>query len=209
MTAFGTLYQEVQDSIARSNANDTFAVQIAKRGVNAGMMAAGLIFEPPEMRTSANLVALTTQEYVSTANLTRLQRIEEVYNETANARVYPLPFNMRNTFWIPPANNVQFYSMHGWLMYYKPTPTANNTLNIYFLQYPAVLSDANTAFPFPTLEAYVISFATEYAWACLEESDSQQIWTRVNEKLTLPEGMAAKIRLLSQEQYPTKEANSG
>jgi len=207
MTDFLTLYQEVQDSIGRDSTSDTFAISIAKRGVNVALFAAALLFEPPELRTEEDLTALSTQDYVAISGLTRSYRIESVYNETGSNHVYPIPYKMRDIYYLPTSGNVLFWSVYGNTLFYNPTPSSSETLNISHLQYPAALSSDGDAFPFPTLEGYVLSMATEYAWAALEEDESAQIWNRVSEKLSLPEGLGRKIRQLIAREVPTDGDN--
>lgn len=194
MTQYSTLYQEVQKSIGRDSAGDAFAVTVCKRGINIGLFAAALMFEPPELRSRGDLTALSTQDYVLLSGLTRCYRVESVYNSTGENHVYPIPYNRRNMYWLPTSGDVQFWCLYGNTLYYNPTPSASQTLQVSFLGYPVALDADADVFPFPTLEGYVLALGTEYAWGCLEEPESTGVWNKLAEKYGIPETIVSTIR---------------
>ncbi len=194
MTDFSTLYQEIQSSIGRESASDSLAVTVSKRGVNVGLFAAAFLFEPPELRTTGDLTASNTQDYVALSGLTRCYRVESVYNSTGSCHVYFLPYTQRQLLWLPTSGYVRFWSLYGNTLYYKPIPSSSETLSVSYFQYPTKLDADDDTFPFPTLEGYVLGIGTEYAWACLEEGESSQMWSKLADKYSIPETAVSLIR---------------
>lgn len=191
-----TTFLEIQTELIANlgGRDDTDAIAAIKRGINAGIFAAAFTFEPPELRTTGNLIATNGGGSVLITSLTRPLRIESVYNTTGSAPVYSLPYKMLEILWLPTSGNVQFYSMFGNSMYYKPDPTGNETLLTSYLQYPARLDDDSDLYPFNTAEDYVLVLATAYAFAFLEEGETSAMWAKLGETYGLPEAMVTKIR---------------
>lgn len=200
MTTLLALNQEVQELIAR---DDTTAKTMITRGINAGIVAATILYEPPEQRTTSNLTASNGVASVALSGLTRWLRIEEVYNSTGSNRVWPLSYHQLNSFYLPTSGNVIFYALYGGTMYYKPTPSQDETLNVYFLQYPARVSNDGDTLPLSYYEDFILSFSTAFAFASLEEGESEQIWERIAAQLNLPFSALTKVRSVMREELPS------
>lgn len=192
MTTLLELENEVLEALGRPS--DPTAKEYAKRGINAGVMLAGLLYEPPELRTNGNIVATNAQDYVSISTLTRLHRVEKVYNTTGSNVVWPLPLSRLSVFPMPTSGNVKYYALHGNIMYYRPTPTGNETLNVYYLQHAARLTNDVDAYPFSMHEDFVLSIGVEMSFGFLEEDGMMGAWDKITERLGLPAQTAAKVR---------------
>jgi hypothetical protein len=186
------LENEVLEAIGRPG--DATAKAYAKRSLNAGITLAGLLYEPPELRTNGTLIATNAQDYVDMSTLTRLMRVEAIWNSTGGDVVWSLPFDRLNVFNLPTTGNVKYYALHGNTLYYKPTPTGNETLDIHFLQYAARLENDEDAYPFTMHEDFVLSIGAEITFGFLEEGEMLESWNAISERLGVPAQTAAQIR---------------
>lgn len=194
MTTLGEMRTELHRAVG-DNSTGTDAILL--RAINAGIVAASILFEPPELRTSANITAASTSKTANVANgLTRHLKIDEVWNANANGKVWPLALNeMHALESLMPANgNVLFYALHGQLLHYRPQPTANQTLTVYYLQRANRVVNANDTIPLEDFEEFIMSFAMEFFWAFKEEGESQQGWQQISDRLGIPYGQLAQVR---------------
>lgn len=200
MTTLATLRDEVYRSLG--NRNDTDAQVWADRGINVGMIAYTLLNEPPECRTLGygNAVAAGTVIVLST-QLTRHVRLERVYNNTGSCPVLFIPFRMWDLLYFPTSGNVQFYTLYGNSLYYKPLPTSTEQLYLYYFQLPARLDDSTDVYPFAMGEDFVLAFAKKWAWACLEEKEDSDMWSGLATDLALPEKLISDLRKYVREEW--------
>lgn len=194
MTTFLELKTEVREALGgNTNATATDAIE---RGINAGLVAAAYLFEPPEVKASGSLSATAAAGSVSTSTLTRPMLIESVYSATNSVKVYRLGFEMIDMPWVPTTGIIQFYCLRGALLHYRPQ--ADETLTVYYMTRPARLQNDSDNYPFATLEDFVVSFGAEYAWAFLEEGDSSALWSKVADRVSVPEAKLFKVREAAQ-----------
>jgi len=104
---------------------------------------------------------------------------------------------------MPSTDYVLFYALYGETMHYRPQPASNNTLVTYYLQYPArVVNDGDTL-PLERYEEFIMAFATEYFWATQEESESQQAWQKMADRMGMPLQMLQQARNLTRGEEPS------
>ncbi len=201
MTTLLDLTTIIQSNVARPG--DVDAKAWAVRGINAGMYAAALMFEPPELRVVEDGTAVAAGTAVDLATLTRFLRVDEVYNATGSNRVWPLSFQQLQSLWLPSTGGVQYYALHGKSLYYKPLPSGNETLNIYHFSYPVRLSGDSDVFPLDSQhEEFVLSLGTAYTWACQEEVEDVGMWVGLADKFAIPEAQVTQIRRMLREEVP-------
>lgn len=182
--------------------DDTDFLEAIERGINAGLLTASLLFEPPELRVSGSLTAPSTDTKVSLTGLTRPWRIEEVFNESSAEALFKLPFWALNTTWLPSSGSVQFWALYGQVLHYRPQPDSNETLTVYYLQYPDQLGADSDEFPFSaSLEGFTLAFAKEWAFGVLEEKESSDLWAGIVTALGVPEATSAEVRRLLREEW--------
>jgi len=198
MATLKDLTDEIIRGLGRS---DSDAVEFARLGVNGGLYAAAILFEPPELKTSETGTAVNAGTAVDLSALTRLLRVDSVYNTTGSQEVFILPHSLLNVLYLPTTGNVNFYSIYGQSLYYRPLPTGDETLTIYFFSYPTRLYDNGDTFPLGDhMRDFVLSFANAYAWANLEEVEDADMWLKINDKLGLPAATLTQVRRLMQKE---------
>lgn len=203
MTTRLELTEEVLEAIGRPD--DAAAKAYAVRGINAGIITVGLLFEPPELRTDGTLTALTTQNHVDMSTLTRLLRVDVVWNSTGSIHVWPLPFRLLQVLNLPSSGNVEYYSQFGNTMYYKPIPTVAETLNVFYVQQPARLTDDTDLYPFEMHEDVVLAIGIEIAFGFLEEDGMVGAWQKITDRLGVPQTAAVQIRKALREEIDIEQ----
>jgi hypothetical protein len=194
MATFGTLKNIVCTSLGRSD-NDTKA--IAGRGINAGMILGALLYEPKELRVFQTVATPLAAKYLSLSTLTRVLRVDDVYNETGQNKVWGLPFFALEYLTIPSSlTHITFYAIYGERMYVKPVVVPSETLRIGYFQHPAVLTDDGAAFPYPSLEEFAVAFAHSYTWAAFEEPDSSGLWSKITNEWKIPQAIQLQARAI-------------
>jgi len=188
---FNEIIDELKISIAM---DDSDSITMMNRAANTAILAAALLFEPPELRTSAPAVADDLGTAINLASsLLRNLRVEEVYNATGSQKVWPLGFHQLETFHLPTSGNVLYYALYGNNMYYRPY--SNDTLTIYYFQYPARLSGSE-ALPFDLHQDYIITFANAYVWATKEELEDVDMWQKIGQMTQTPLDVMTRTRQL-------------
>jgi hypothetical protein len=101
----------------------------------------------------------------------------------------------------PSSGYVQYYTLHGNTLYYKPLPASTEQLQLWYLQYPERLDDASDSYPFQGGEDFVLAFAKRWAWACQEEIDNDKMWSSISSDLALPEKVISDLRKYVREEW--------
>ena len=200
MTTVASLITDLQISTART---DAAAQAMMLRGINAGVVAAAMLFRPPEQRTSGDLVATTTFNYTSMAGLTNLLFTEEVYNTTSSLKVWPLEFGELEVLPLQTtAGPIMYYAIHGSVMHYRPKPAVETTLKVYYLKSPTRLASGDSL-PFSQNDDFIYSFAQTFTWAAFEEPDSSAVWQKVVDATGVPATYITQIRDALTRQVPS------
>lgn len=191
---------ELKVSIAM---DDDDSVVLMKRGVNAGLITAALMYEPSELRTRTSVNTATDGTAIAlTTDLTRYIRVEEIYNDTRQQRVWPLEFTEFEIFDLPTSGYVTYYTLFGDSLYYKPHPSIVEALYIYYLQYPARLENDSDVVPLDMYQDFIMSLANMYTWAAKEEGEVVGIWNGISDKLHIPFATISKVRAIIREEAP-------
>jgi hypothetical protein len=191
---FSVLYTDVARSIGRYDSDgtiDTDGLAISKRGVNFGMLLAALLFDPTELKTIGNLTIGASTGSVVTTTLTLLRLINSIYNTTGSRTVHPIPEEKFNLILPTGLTYVEYYYRHGTTIYTN-SPVASNTLSVKYTKYPAELVNAEDVLEFSQHDSVIVAAATSYAFATLEETDSQAVWDKVLATFATPYSLNAK-----------------
>lgn len=191
MTTVSTLIDNALKGLAM---NDQNTKDLVLYGINAGFLVATLLFEPPEMKVRQSATASSSGTYIDLSNLTRLLRVDKVYNQTAGKDVWPLSYKYIQIAYIE-GTSVQYYGIWGNYMYYKPQPSSNETLYIHTLTYPARLTELSPL-PFETYQDFVLSIALGFGWAAHEEPESKAAWDNIAQVLGVSTETFKKAREL-------------
>jgi len=172
--------QAILDDIYQSTGgrNDSVVQSLALRGVNMALMAATLLFKPSTQRTSGIVTATSSSSYVSLSPLTRWLVVEEVYNTESNSKVWYSQFNELDILPVT-GSSVLIYSVYGNDLYYRPQPSTDENLRVYYLSYPDTVT-ATDSLPFTEGRDFVYNFTQTFVWAALEEGDAAGIWARLS-----------------------------
>jgi len=186
-----TLRAVVTDALGRT---DTLAVSWADRGLNYGQLLAAKLYSPEELKTSSTLTVAASGTSVSLSTLTGMYFLTSIYNITNAGPVYLGDFN-RFQYVVPTgAGNVKYAARYGSTLYTRPTPTATNTLTVYYVKYPTELTSASQTIDFDHYDSFITSFALQYAWACQEEKESSDIFTSILTTINSGEQVSDKTR---------------
>lgn len=173
MATFLTLYTAVTDALGRA---DTLGVTLAKRGVNFGQLLAALFFDPVTLKTTGTLTASSTSTSLST--LTKLRLINSIFNTTGGVPVNFVPEEKFNLIVPSGLTYIEYYYRHGGTIYHN-SPSASNSLAVKYTIFPTELSGDSDACALTEYDSFIVAAGTNYAFASLEETESQTIWDKV------------------------------
>lgn len=197
MTTVDDMRGEIYEALG---GRDDSVVQVAAlRGLNAGVYTAYRILEPPESRVEGSLNCGSASGRIDwTSGLTRCDgRIEWVTNDdNDDAKVWLLSHHLLDVLWLPTSGSIQFYSMYGEYFYYRPIPTASETLTVGHIQYPERLDDGSDTIPYAKHEEYILSIATALTFLVLEEVESGSAWTQLADRFNIPAQLVSQIQRL-------------
>jgi hypothetical protein len=186
VTTLGDLKAEVYE--AAGGRNDTVVQTAAERGLNAGLLMATYIFEPPEQVAHADLTVTSAAELALTA-LTRLIRVNQVYNVSRSKVVNTLEYKWLNRVHIDEPTNpdVEYYSQMGTSLFFRPVPTASQSITLWYLQYPARLTLDAEALPFELHQDFVLAMGNIFVQAVVEENENVVMWSNLMTAVGTPE----------------------
>jgi len=177
-----TLRELVRFNIGgRTDAN---ANTVIDASINYAAKLAALIFDPPELYTTANVAVAANEETVSLANVSNLLDIIDI-THSGNA-VYFVPYELWRTILKSSIGALKFYTRYGDVLYVRDAPASNTSLTIAYRKYPAELTANDSALDFDHHDSHVVSFASAIALAALEETDSANMWLAINQAIGLP-----------------------
>ena len=181
----------ITDALGRADAN---ALTIAGRGVNFGQLMAAILYDPPELQTTGSLTVSASGTSVSLSTLTNLLSLIKIYNSTASKDVFIVPYD-KFTIIVPTgAGNVLYAAKFGTTLYTRPTPTVSNTLTASYRKYPSPLVADGTSIDFDHYDEFITTVGLRYAWACFEEPESSDLFSKVGELIGVPLAIGTKIR---------------
>jgi hypothetical protein len=201
MSTLLDLRNELQS--AMGGRDDDTAVYAQNRGINAGILTYAFLHEPPELRVSGSLT-VSTGGYTNMDSLTRLLRIESIYNANGN-KMHRLPFHLLDHVWVPSNPRMVIYAIYGHGLYCRPAPNTPEQVTVYYLRYPERLTANTDECPFEAHEDFILAFAMHYAWMYLEEGETSDNWAKVASAMNVPEAVISKTRkaLRGQIVYPS------
>ncbi|MCW7076427.1 MAG: hypothetical protein OCU18_03935 [Candidatus Syntrophoarchaeum sp.] len=205
MTTRLDLKNEVRRALG-GNDSDAATAGI-ERGLNAGLVAAAYLFEPPEVRETGTLNTASDSGRTVTSSLTRPMAITSVYSTTTDKKIFRLEFEQMDMPWVPSSGDIQYYCLRGSYLYYRPQ--AAETLTVYYLKRPPRLENDTDAYPFETLEDFVVAFGTAYAWAFLEENENVSMWNVLADRMSIPEARLLQVKQIMDGNIITAGGESG
>jgi hypothetical protein len=188
-STFSTLYGYITDAIGQA---DTLGVNLAKRGVNFGQLLAALLFRPPELHAVGSLAVSGSSASLSGLS-TRLHDIKAVYNSTGACNVWLIPYDKWKVIVPSGETYIKFYTRFGNTLYVNQ-PSASNTLSISYFNVPTSLSNDATQIDFDNYDSFITAIGTRFAFACIEEGESSELFQKVGDAFSIPLAMGTKIR---------------
>jgi len=191
MSVFSTLYTYVTDALGR---DDTLGIALAKEGVNFAYTLGALAFQPPELQTSSSLTATSGASSVSLSSLTGLHQINAIFNDTGSITVWLIPHGRWNA--IRPTGAltyVKFASRYGNTLHHN-SPTSDNSLSLFYLKTPVLLSGDGDTLEYVNHDSFIMAVATQYAFSCLEEKESADLFKTISDTFSIPLAIGSKLR---------------
>lgn len=178
--------------------NDTTAAGFITRGVNFACTLIALLYDPPELQTSASATINAGTVTESLAAYTRIANITKIYNVSGVNKVWMLSDDIID--FVQPLTTAQvkyfkFYSRDGMTLNFRPLSTLTNVLTISYNQYPLAVSDDGDQISFSNFDSLVESYALAYAMACLEEGESSSMWQKLGEQIGIQQQILLKTRI--------------
>lgn len=194
MTTVDEMRAEIYEGLG--GRDDSVIQEASLRGLNAGCYSAFLLFQPPECRVRADLNCGSSDGWVSYSTaLTRPFRFEAVRNtDDADKKVWPVEFNLWDILRMPTSGSIQFFALYGTDFYYKPIPSASETVRIWYMQYPARLTAGDGVIPYPKHEDYILSIAQAFSFLVLEEDQSAGVWNQLADRFGIPDLQLSQIQ---------------
>lgn len=199
MTLVSAMITDLRHATAQSG---TAADAIMLRAINAGIVASACIHRPPSLRTSGTLTASSGQKYVSLSTLSRWMTVDEVYNTSGSCKVWPLELSDLEVLPLPTTGSILYFAVHGNTLYYRPQPTENETLTVYYLAFPARMTATSDTLPLPEHEDFIFSFAQAFTWAGFEEDTASGLWQKIGDALSISHKEITQIREVLNRQVP-------
>ena len=179
MTTFLEFKNLIYTNLAR-DANDAAAVLVVPKAINHALSAAAVMFKPPELYTSADVVLLsgTTSIEFGTAYIDIL----EVQNSTTDIILRYLQYESFHLI-KPTLTTIKYYSIFGNDIYTNISIVGDTTLKVMYLAYPAELSADDSSPEFSQHDSFIVSMASAICWATFEETDAVNMWASVSTAL--------------------------
>ena len=201
MTTLGDLKDEIY--AATGGREDTVVQVAAERGINAGLLVATHLFEPPQQITTYDK-AINTTGTMTFDELTRAIRINQVYNTTRSKKVHMLEYNLLDVIYQADDADpdIELYAQHGLTLYFRPVPTSSQDIRLWYLQYPERLNDDSDSLPFELHQDLVLALGNIFVQAVLEETENVNMWSSLMTQVGAPEVEPGLIRRLLKGEIP-------
>ena len=170
-------FQDMKSSIYKrlgKDSSDSVAVAVAEESINTAVLIAALNFQPKELQASTSLTLLPASQTMSVSAL-QIMDIIRLYNTSDSREMYFVPFELWETL-VPSTSIVKYFSVFGTNLYIKTTSSVDKLFSLYYLSYPAALSQPGDSPAFSDYDYYILSIATAISFAAFEETDSANLW---------------------------------
>lgn len=195
------LVDDATSSLGRSD--DSVAEAWALTGLNIANMVVASAFQPSEARSNAVLVATSAQYYASyAAACPRLLLLDRVYNETDDNPMFALPFQLLDNLLPRTAGEApRFYALHGTILHYRPKPSGNTNLRIWYLANPTWLN-TDSIIPYEGFDHIYQVVANQFTAAMAEEVETATFWQNLAGQFNLPQQAITNIRSEVRKEMP-------
>lgn len=195
--------QEMLNELVLSVGHDDSNIRLVlTRGINAGIIAATVKYHPPEYKGIGYFTCQPEFGFIH-LNSTDWLQIETVWNTTADIRVWPMTHNEMMAFKVfLTGTNVKYYAVYGDTLYYQPYPSVVQTLAVGYFALPDRVVELSDDIPLNKHIEYIMAFAMEFYWASKEEGESQQVWQRVADRISMPFEQMSLIQRGMKEEPP-------
>ena len=176
-TQLSTFLSEIYQSLGNNSSAE--AAVAATRGVNFGQLIAALTYLPPELEKSQTLTVQISGVSASLSGLTLLHTLGFIQNSTSGDPVYLMP---KDKFFIlvpTGSGDVKYAFRNDQTLYVLPTPIRINNLLTFYRVYPTVLIAPADLLTVLNYDPFILSIATSYAQAYLEEGESSDLWAKI------------------------------
>jgi len=192
MTTFLEYKNLIYKNIARDS-NDALAVLVVPEAINYALAVAGILFKPPELFTSEDITlsAGATTATFSTAHI-------DLINLTDSTNSVELRFIPYESFALlkPTLTTVKYYSKYGTSIHVNVALASEITIAVEFIKYPATLTADADEPEFTQHDSFIVSAATAFTFAALEETDAVGMWSSMGEGFGAALSKAAQAREL-------------
>lgn len=196
MSTFLQIKTSVYANIARVD-EEAEAKIFVEDGINAAQVLASLVFRPPELQKTTNIIIAEGEESTSLATLTRCFAIYKIFNITSNKGVHFIPYDRWHDI-LPSSVSTTAYIEYAtrWAntLYLWPAPTAANTLRFHYFTLPAKLTADNDKLEVLNHDSWIISMASSYAFTCMEEKESADAWATIGQGHGVPLAIGTQLR---------------
>lgn len=179
MTTLLSFKNTVYTNLGRDE-NDEAAVLLVPQAINHSLIAAAILFKPPELFTAEDLVLSAGND--SVAFTSPYIDILEVKNSTTNIILRYLQYEGFHLI-KPDLSIIKYYTLFGNNVYVNTSLASDTTLKMMYVAYPATLSSDEDEPEFNQHDAFIISTATALCFAAFEESDAVNMWASVGSAL--------------------------
>ncbi len=189
-----TFKSRLYEPLAR---NDSIVDGFILQGLNFACTLISLLFQPPDLQTSGTLTISASLSSYSLSSLTRLQTINHIYNTSGSNIVWPIDFHsldLCSPLAAAAAVYTKFYSRYGGTLYIRPLSSLENSLTVYYSQYPLVLTEDGDEVGFANYDSQIEAYALTYALTCLEETDTAAVWQKLGELIAVPQNILLMTR---------------
>lgn len=175
----------------------TVAQTCATNAINFAQNLIALMYDPPELNTSATLVLLQDESSVSISTQSSLRTITQIRNTTASFGMFPISWEKWNILCLDDASgSARFYCRRDTTLYTYPTPEAVNALTMFYKDYPTALSDASDELDFDHFDEIIVAIAQRYAWGTREEIESSNLMKQISEEFGAPLNLVTQARMI-------------
>jgi len=178
-------YAELQTIVvAGLGRDDTVTQTYALHGLNYAVLAAAIIFSPPELDLITTFTVTGSSSYSDISGITGIRSIDVIYNTTDDLRVWLMSKEKFDILTGALATgHVEYCTRHGNYLFWAPLPDASTIIQVLYRKYPSLVSNTATSIPFDNYDDFLVSEATKFAFACLEEGDSVTIFDGIAKQL--------------------------
>lgn len=169
--------------------DDSVTQAYVEKGLNYGVLSAALLFFPPELDLIETVSLTSGSSSADISSITGIRSIKSLYNSSASKKIWIMTKDKFDVLTGDLTGDVEFATRHGNYLFFSPTPTATISIQMLHNKYPSEETNMSKELPFDNLDHFVVSEATAFSFACLEESDSAKNFTEIATKLIQVHGI--------------------